>query len=326
MQDKANQPQVYTEDEIDLRELFKTILKNKVKITIITLVITAMAVIYVFVKTPIYGATALVEIGNYKKSNNNGTERALLDNGSELVKKLNVLFIDMYKNQEDLPSEILSIKLPKKQKNFIEIKAEGISNKEVVDNINKVYNYIRKKHQMVLDDVKAKREFEISNLTKRIETTKTKEIPLLDSKIDLQKTALLNYKQELAKIDKNMKKIENTNPSLAALKLMEKRNISGFILKLSSTLLDMKNKRDMIEIVKLPELSEKLNILKTMLLPHNYKNSEIVGEIITDEHPIKPKKKLIVVVAFITGLILSIFLVFFLEFIKGFKEEEKAER
>jgi hypothetical protein len=326
MQDKANQPQVYTEDEIDLRELFKTILKNKVKITIITLVITAMAVIYVFVKTPIYGATALVEIGNYKKNNNNGTERALLDNGSELVKKLNVLFIDMYKNQEDLPSEILSIKLPKKQKNFIEIKAEGISNKEVVDNINKVYNYIRKKHQMVLDDVKTKREFEISNLTKRIETTKTKEIPLLDSKIDLQKTALLNYKQELAKIDKNMKKIENTNPSLAALKLMEKRNISGFILKLSSTLLDMKNKRDMIEIVKLPELSEKLNILKTMLLPHNYKNSEIVGEIITDEHPIKPKKKLIVVVAFITGLILSIFLVFFLEFIKGFKEEEKAER
>jgi hypothetical protein len=326
MQDKANQPQVYTEDEIDLRELFKTILKNKVKITIITLVITAMAVIYVLVKTPIYGATALVEIGNYKKSNNNGTERALLDNGSELVKKLNVLFIDMYKNQKALPSEILSIKLPKKQKNFIEIKAEGISNKEVVDNINKVYNYIRKKHQMVLDDVKAKREFEISNLTKRIETTKTKEIPLLDSKIDLQKTALLNYKQELAKIDKNMKKIENTNPSLAALKLMEKRNISGFILKLSSTLLDMKNKRDMIEIVKLPELSEKLNILKTMLLPHNYKNSEIVGEIITDEHPIKPKKKLIVVVAFITGLILSIFLVFFLEFIKGFKEEEKAER
>ena len=326
MQDKANQPQVYTEDEIDLRELFKTILKNKVKITIITLVITAMAVIYVFVKTPIYGATALVEIGNYKTSNNNGTERALLDNGSELVKKLNVLFIDMYKNQEDLPSEILSIKLPKKQKNFIEIKAEGISNKEVVDNINKVYNYIRKKHQMVLDDVKAKREFEISNLTKRIETTKTKEIPLLDSKIDLQKTALLNYKQELAKIDKNMKKIENTNPSLAALKLMEKRNISGFILKLSSTLLDMKNKRDMIEIVKLPELSEKLNILKTMLLPHNYKNSEIVGEIITDEDPIKPKKILIVVVAFITGLILSIFLVFFLEFIKGFKEEEKAER
>jgi len=326
MQDKANQPQVYTEDEIDLRELFKTILKNKVKITIITLVITAMAVIYVFVKTPIYGATALVEIGNYKTSNNNGTERALLDNGSELVKKLNVLFIDMYKNQEDLPSEILSIKLPKKQKNFIEIKAEGISNKEVVDNINKVYNYIRKKHQMVLDDVKTKREFEISNLIKRIETTKTKEIPLLDSKIDLQKTALLNYKQELAKIDKNMKKIENTNPSLAALKLMEKRNISGFILKLSSTLLDMKNKRDMIEIVKLPELSEKLNILKTMLLPHNYKNSEIVGEIITDEDPIKPKKILIVVVAFITGLILSIFLVFFLEFIKGFKEEEKAER
>jgi uncharacterized protein involved in exopolysaccharide biosynthesis len=42
----------------------------------------------------------------------------------------------------------------------------------------------------------------------------------------------------------------------------------------------------------------------------NYKNSEIVGQVITNDYPTKPKKKIIVAVAFIAGFILSIFLVF----------------
>jgi len=59
-----------------------------------------------------------------------------------------------------------------------------------------------------------------------------------------------------------------------------------------------------------------------MLLPYNYKNTEIIGEIITKDHPVKPKKKLIVIVAFITGLMLAVFLAFFLEFIRSSREEE----
>jgi len=39
----------------------------------------------------------------------------------------------------------------------------------------------------------------------------------------------------------------------------------------------------------------------------------------------KPKRGLILVVSFITSIILGIFLVFFLEFIKGTKEEESNE-
>ena len=54
------------EDEIDLRELFKTILDKKVFIVIFTLVITILAAIYAYNKTPIYEAKALVEIGEYK--------------------------------------------------------------------------------------------------------------------------------------------------------------------------------------------------------------------------------------------------------------------
>jgi len=43
----------------------------------------------------------------------------------------------------------------------------------------------------------------------------------------------------------------------------------------------------------------------------------------TNDYEIKPKKMLIVVVAFVSGLILSIFLIFFMEFIKGMRKEEE---
>jgi uncharacterized protein involved in exopolysaccharide biosynthesis len=61
--------------------------------------------------------------------------------------------------------------------------------------------------------------------------------------------------------------------------------------------------------------------LKTLLLPSNFIHTSIIGKIIKFDHPVKPKKKLIIIVAFITGFILSIFLVFFIEFVKGLKEE-----
>ncbi|WP_418187543.1 GNVR domain-containing protein [Aliarcobacter lanthieri] len=64
-------------------------------------------------------------------------------------------------------------------------------------------------------------------------------------------------------------------------------------------------------------------MLENLSLPHNLKNSEVVGSVLVNEYPIKPKKSLIVVVGFITGFILSIFLVFFIQFVNSMKREEK---
>lgn len=50
--------------------------------------------------------------------------------------------------------------------------------------------------------------------------------------------------------------------------------------------------------------------------------TEQIGDIkISEESINKPKKALIVTVAFITGFILSIFLVFFIKFIQSIKKE-----
>jgi len=280
--------------------------------------------LYAFLKTPIYEVKALVEIGSYKSSNSDANSIALLDSASELSKKLNVMFVDEYKNKKGLPAKIISIEPMKDQKGdkFIEIKAEGVSNDEAIAFVNRVMKYIKKEHQLLLDDVKIRREYEINNLQKAIESAKNREIPLIESKIKVQKDALEDRKRALIRLEENINTISKGNPALTALKLMEKRNLSQSILNLDIALLDLKNKKDMTEKVELIRLKEQMNILKTMLLPYNYKNTEIVGNIIQDEHPTKPKKILVVVVSFVTGLILALFMVFFLEFIKNFKEEE----
>ena len=59
------------EDEIDLRELFRTLLKNKKTIIFTTLIVTLTAIIYVIMKnpTPIYQGKAVVEIGEIQNEN-----------------------------------------------------------------------------------------------------------------------------------------------------------------------------------------------------------------------------------------------------------------
>lgn len=59
------------EDELDLRELFKTLIKHKIKIILITLIVTAGAIIYTMLKNPvpIYQGKVLVEIGEIQNEN-----------------------------------------------------------------------------------------------------------------------------------------------------------------------------------------------------------------------------------------------------------------
>jgi LPS O-antigen subunit length determinant protein (WzzB/FepE family) len=323
MKNNNTEQNYYQEDEIDLKELFNTLWFKKNLIIGITATITILAGIYAFNKTPIYEATALVEIGNYKlhnnNNNNNNNNKASLDSANELVKKLNILFIDMLKNEKDRKFEITSISTPKKVNNFVEIKAEAISNELASQQILKVVSYIKNKHQKILDDVTNRRELEIKNIETKIYNIKNKEVKLLTEKINIQQANLDDYKLQLNTIGKNIKDIENSNPALTALKLMEKRDLSSFILELNLQLMDMRNKKDELQTTSINQLFEKKQLVASMMLPHNYKNSEIVGQVITNDYPAKPKKKPIVAVAFIAGFILSIFLVFIMN---AFRKED----
>lgn len=100
------------------------------------------------------------------------------------------------------------------------------------------------------------------------------------------------------------------------------RVAGAYISELESGIIDLQNQKNLLETTTINKLIEDKTLIASMLLPYNYKNTAIVGSIMTNDYPVKPKKKLIVAVAFVTGLLLSVFLAFFLEFVSGMKEEE----
>ena len=72
---------------------------------------------------------------------------------------------------------------------------------------------------------------------------------------------------------------------------------------------------DKITSVTLPGIKRQIQAVKMTMKEPYLVQTHIVNKIYTHDKPIKPKKKLILVVAAITGLILGVFLVFFLEFL-----------
>ena len=75
MQDNQQNIQRYAEDEIDLRELFRTLIKNKVKIIAITAIITIGAIIYAYTIPKVYEAKVILKIGEYKLANANANAK-----------------------------------------------------------------------------------------------------------------------------------------------------------------------------------------------------------------------------------------------------------
>ena len=301
------------EDEIDLKELFKTIWARRFFVIAFTLVVTVLAAIYAYTKTPIYEAKALVEIGEFKL---NGTTKNSIDDAVALEKKLSTLFVDMEKNLEDKTSEISNIAIVKGLKNFLEIKSEAISNEEAKNKILKVLTFVQGEHEKILDDVKKQKEMELRNIDLQISDIKSRTVALIDKKLENNVKNLENLQEQLKFVDENLKKIDSLNPSLAALKLMEKKDITNSINTLTIQNFDLESKKDELLTTSLYKLQENKKIIELSLLPHNYKNTQIVGEIMTNDFPTKPKKSLIVAVAFVTGFILSIFLVFLINFIR----------
>lgn len=339
--------QYIEEDEIDLRELWQTIVKRKRFIFLFTTIVTIGAVIFALTRVSTYEARALVEIGTYKMQNSN---KVILDNAPQLVQKLNILFIDMFKNEKDKKANIESIKIPKGSKEFIEIKSQSTSNKLAMLEITKVVKYVQVQHQKILDDVEQKREFDIKNLKRkiddlnnitiknlerRIKIIKTRTLPNLNKKIKTFKIDIKTYTESLEALVKNIAKIKDKSPSLTMLEINEQRHLTEILFKIKENLIETEEQMFTLETVTLEDIDiqkqqvtqniedtlQQIKTIKVLSTPHNYKNTQIVGEIITNDYPIKPKKKLIVVVAFVTGLILSIFLVFFLEFIRSDEEE-----
>ena len=109
------------EDEIDLRELFKTIWEKKLFVILFTSIVTLIAIIYVLVKNPIpvYQGKVFLEIGKIQSQT---FGQALFDNPTDLAQILNI----EYNVETSIPKATVSL---------LEITSRN-ENKEEIQNNN----------------------------------------------------------------------------------------------------------------------------------------------------------------------------------------------
>ena len=137
---------------------------------------------------------------------------------------------------------------------------------------------------------------------------------LLDNPADLAEILNIEYKVEYSDLSGTLN-IEH--------------KVESSVVKLTTSLLEIisknENKEEIQNNIKdavaflINKHSEKAKFYENVIM------SKQIGNIIIDDNPInKPKKPLIVVVSFVSGFILSIFLVFFIEFVKNFNRKEDS--
>jgi len=180
----------------------------------------------------------------------------------------------------------------------------------------------------------------IPMIQKKIDFYKKYKLKEIDDKIKLYQQKLQEYNEALKMLYSQFNKSDDTKVMIASIQMVNYQNL---ILSLQDkikalelqkvqineeTIPNLLNQQEQIKLVqikkindqilsqknKITQIDNKIKVLEYNISPANIQNSKVVGGFITKDHPAKPKRKLIVIVAFVTGLILSIFLVFLIEF------------
>jgi LPS O-antigen subunit length determinant protein (WzzB/FepE family) len=249
----------------------------------------------------------LLEIGSYQLENK---QNIALDDIPSLIKKLYTkhVLIENSKKSAEQP-KIISILKPSKVEGFIEIKSEATSNKLAVEEIRKMVSLLKKKHNIILDDYQQKTQLKLNHVKNKINSILNIEIHTLDEEINKQRISLNEAKDNLVQINVNIKKIEEIDPVLTSLKLTEKRLISDSIFNINLGVSRMLTSKSELETKTLYDLIQEQRMIELLLTPYNLISTKVIGNIITYDYPVRPKRKLMIMLGLIAGLIFSIFLV-----------------
>ena len=252
----------YQEDEIELKELFLTLIKNWKIILLVTSIVTLIAMLFVYLKTPIYEVKSNLQIGYINDANN---EKTLLDDPDTIVEICRVVFgVDgeMEKNK-DVVSYVSDISLSKKLKNFITIKTDAISNDDALKKNKEVVKYIQNKYKSLLNNYIFENNNKIELIKKQIYNIKNYKIKEIQRKIDLLKD------QKIFQIDEQINKIRsqdilNAKKEIDLLKYQKLVAINHKITFLLNVKLKNLRKKIKFHNQKLEEFSKDIsNVLNT---------------------------------------------------------------
>ena len=275
-------------DMIDLKELVAVVAKRKKLIYSITILVTLLAIIYAYILAkPVYQVQAMVEIGKIDAGTKN---ESTLDNIVDLKQRFEYLYGTKSKKKRNYP-KVKSITVAKNSKSIFSIAVEGRSNKEALTLIDTIVKKVETYYATKVNNyIKTKKEL----------------ISLTESDINDTSENLENAQKTLADYNQKIMNLSTQDAALAGI----------YTIQISQNQIRAQGLQSRISALKAKEYDMKLSIS-----PLRIKPTHIVGKVEVLNRPVKPKKILIVIVSLITALMFSIFLAFFLEFLRGFKKE-----
>jgi len=235
------------EDEIDLKELIKTVLKYKKFIIIFTLLITALAAIYAFSKKPVYETKASLQLGYMYSNSNSNSKLYLLDPFSTKIYLENIYKKDSY---DKIKFPTLKINTPKRINDIYNLDILAYNNKNATNYLNKILKDLKNKENKKLNLIK-------NNLAKKIDILKkanirlTNELNTLNKKLKYTKNAqlyatiLTNISNIQTEITQNQLNIANFQNQLSPSNITH-TNIIG---KIQQSPYPIKPKKKLIVIV-----------------------------------------------------------------------------
>lgn len=243
MQESQSRANGFQEDEIDLRELFKILVRYKYLIVIFTLVATLGAIFYALSKTPIYEVKSNVQVGYI------GEE--LIVEPDTLVKTLNLVFNveDKPSSEDEFVSEVTSISTNKNLKNFIEIKTEAISNEEALKKNKEVVDFIKNSYQPKIEQYISETKNSIENAKRAIQNIDDFEIKNIKEQIRiLREQAIVKIDEEIKRLkEQDIKKLQQQIQLLKTQKIPkideEIRFLKDFKLKTIDSKIDFHTKK-----------------------------------------------------------------------------------
>ena len=140
---KMQENKILNEDEIDLRELFKTIWDKRFFIIIFTFIITLISFIYVLLKnpTPVYEGKIYFEMGEMK-GETYGSK--LIENTNDLASLINITFNENPSfSKEENPNALLK----KDTTKILEITYFGENKDNIKNKLEKIKEFIMVRHQ-----------------------------------------------------------------------------------------------------------------------------------------------------------------------------------
>ncbi|MCT7557679.1 Wzz/FepE/Etk N-terminal domain-containing protein [Aliarcobacter butzleri] len=202
------------EDEIDLKELFKTIWSYKKFILIFTFIVTVLSIIYVSLKTPVYEVKSVIKIGSIAD--------VPLENSNILEKNIRVIFgldNNSFSIKED-EGIVTGINIIKNATSLLEVTTEAFTNEKAILKQHEVLEYLQDEYKYKIDEFIFKTNLNIKNLEGQIkyinEVKKVQkeesidflnrvDLVLIENKLSFNKEKLSQYQENINNILKKEK-------------------------------------------------------------------------------------------------------------------------